>query len=176
MANIAQFPVPPEKSNNDKLVDALFQALPAHSHQEIAHKMGKELGRKVKLWEVGHVLLHLRLNCHVYGWTVPAASRGSKSKAERKQHRFFHVLVEKGRDPEFDAAHETQLNSGLVSTISHATTSLQNESEALAIAANYCASSAAKKWVRSLARRMKQICEDAKEVLDMLSDGNGEAP
>jgi hypothetical protein len=173
MAEIVSLPKRPEKSNRDKMVDALFQVLPAHSHQEIARKMSKELGRRIKEWEIGAILLHLRINAQHYGWTVPAAQRGTKGKDGKTRPRFFHVLVDKARDPEFDAGHEAELNNGLISTVSHASTALQNQSEALMLAASYCPSIAAQKWVRSLGRRTKQIAEDATEILEMVTEENG---
>lgn len=160
----------PTQSRMDDYADALFQCLPACSHKEIARRMSKELGRTFRPHQVPGVLLYVRRNQDRLGWNVPHGKRSSQSAAEKGEPKFFHVLVEKGRDPYFDPTHEIQLNKGAVSTISHTASSVEHESQALKLAAAYLKSPSAAKWTRSLARRLAQIGEDAKELLGMITE------
>ncbi len=157
----------PKKKKMETMIDALFQCLPASSHKEIAQAISKQLGYGVKPSYVGTLLTYLRGNVEEFQWTVPLAKRGRHTMDE-EGNRFFHVLVESEKEPFFDAEHKAQLNAGLVSTISHAASSMEHEAEALDLSIPYCQEPTTQKWLRSYARRTRQMAEDAQEVVEML--------
>lgn len=159
----------PERTRMDRAIDGLFQILPATTHEDIAERLGKYLRRHVKVSEVGRILLHLRNHCDEYGWTVPHAKRGKHAFTE-EGFRFFHVLVERGRDAAFDDDHEGQLMGGLKSTTQHAASSIEHESDAIMLASAYCKNPLLRRLLKSIGRRSKQIGEDLREVVDMMRD------
>lgn len=174
MGNIIKLPTPKEKSETDRLIDHLFQALPADNHKEIARKITKSAKREIKHSHVNSLLTHLRKNSHEYGWTVPHAPRGGKGK-DKKGPRFFHVLVERGRDPQFDVHHEQGLQDGVASTLSLVASSMRNQADAVKMAVGYLKGPAAKQMARHLSRQQKRLAEDAESLLEMVREENGDA-
>jgi hypothetical protein len=174
MANVVKLPIPKDPSKMDCLIDHLFQVLPADDHEEISRKLTKRAGRKIDAAYVSTLLSYLRKNSHKYGWTVPHSSRGAKGK-NKKGKRFFHVLVERGRDPQFDVHHEQNLQDGVASTISGVATQMRNQADALNMSVNYFKGPAAKQMARHMSRQQKRLAEDAELLLQMISDEHGSA-
>lgn len=174
MAKIIKLPTPKDPSELDRLVDHLFQALPADDHKEIARKLTKRAGRKINAAYVSTLLSYLRKNSQKYGWTVPHAARGAMGK-NGKGGRFFHVLVERGRDPQFDKHHEQNLNAGVFSTISGVATQMRNQADALDMSVGYFRSPTAKQMARHMSRQQQRLAEDAEHLLEMVRDENGSA-
>ena len=174
MADIIKLPTPKEASETDRLIDHLFQVLPADDRNEIARRLSKRARKKITAPYVSTLLSLLRENSHKYGWTVPHASRGQKAK-NKKGPRFFHVLVERGRDPQFDVQHEQNLQDGVASTISLVASSMRNQAEAVSMAINYFKGPAAKQMARHLSRQQKRLAEDADLLLEMVREKNGSA-
>lgn len=174
MADIIKLPTPEEPSEMDRLIDHLFQVLPANTHDEIARKLSKSFGRKINVGYVSTLLTNLRKKSHKYGWTVPHAQRGSKAK-NKKGFRFFHVLVERGRDPQFDVQHEQNLQEGVGSTLRLVASSMRNQAAALDMAVPYFKSPAAKQMARHMSRQQKRLSEDAELLFEMVRGENGGA-
>lgn len=174
MADIIKLPTLEEPSEADRIIDHLFQALPANDHKEIARRISKSIGRKISRGYLGSLISHLRANSHKYGWTIPHAQRGKQGK-DKKGPRFFHVLVERGRDPQFDKHHEQNLNDGVFSTISLVATSMRNQADAISMSINYLKSPTAKQMARHMARQQKRLSEDAELLVEMVRQENGSA-
>ena len=107
--------------------------------------------------------------------TIAMTTDGRSRHAKRGKHafteegfRFFHVLVERGRDAAFDDDHEGQLMGGLKSTTQHAASSIEHESDAIMLASAYCKNPLLRRLLKSIGRRSKQIGEDLREVVDMM--------
>ena len=162
MAKIVQFERR-EKRLREIRLDALFQCVPAPSHEIIAQRMSKELKQTFPISHVSPLLNHLRKNKETYEWTIPHAARGPAGG----ENRFFAVLVTKGRAPQFDANAQEQLQLGSISTIATIYTSLTNQSSALESAQQYVPQASRRK-LAALRRRLTFVAEEMGDLVEEL--------
>jgi hypothetical protein len=118
----------------DRVIEAIFDALPATSYGEITRKVNRTI-RHVGIGVISNALCHLRRNSAEYGWTVPHVKRGSPGDSDK--NRFFPLLVDRDGRYELDSnpEYKMHLNNGALATAQHAATMLANEAAAIRLAA-----------------------------------------
>jgi hypothetical protein len=147
-------------------LDAIFQALPAKSVEEIANRIGDGEG------SVSVTLSHLRKHAIEHGWTVPHARRGPTMDDDR----LFAVLVDPKGEPYFDSGSIQLLRHGLRGTARHAASLCQNEARAIRLAAQRVKSRVIKRQFVDLADDLDYTGRKATavEFTVATADENGE--
>jgi hypothetical protein len=126
----------PEKgqmSQRDKVIELMFDALPATTMREIAAKIRRRMPEAHDR-SVHQALEHLRKNTEKYGWTVPHVGGDST-----KKDRYFALLVERDGTYHFDDSPESRghLRDGSKSMVMRIATESNNQSTMLLIAAKH---------------------------------------
>jgi hypothetical protein len=118
----------------DRIIEAIFDALPANNYQEIADKVSRIMRRPVGESAVSNALTHLRSNSAEYGWTVPHVQRGTG-----EGERFIMLLVDRDGHYELDSnpAALDHIKDGGIGTLRQIATMMQNQTAAFQIAVTH---------------------------------------
>jgi hypothetical protein len=155
----------------DKVIEAIFDALPSDSYEGIAEDVGDKLNLRITSGDISNALTHLRRNSAEYGWTVPHVKRGTPHRVDRPG-RFFAVLVDRDGHYELDANPDSaaHMQRGALATAQHAATMLTNETAALRIAATNTRSVNARARINDLADDFSYVARKAIAVARDLRD------
>jgi len=147
----------------DKVIEAIFDALPASTCDEIASKISKGKRFTVSTGTVNNALAHLRANCAEYGWTVPHVKRGIATN----EGRFIALLVDRDGHYELDQNADAlaHITDGAANTIQQTATMMQNECAALRIAATHTRSTNSRARLNDLADDFNYIARKAAAVI-----------
>ena len=162
----------PEPCKMDLEIDGMFQVLPCASREEIANKLSKEMGYKISVPQVDSLIQRLRDNSEHYGWDVPHARKGIRTKQEEGP-RYFQVLVAKGKEPYFHKDQIKQLRAGAIAQILTTHTSTAHQAEALKYAAQYLKDTYAGKQMLKMARKLAYISEEAGDIYETIQKNGG---
>lgn len=124
-------PKPNETSKKDKIIELMFNVLPATTMEEIATRIRHKIPN-VNRRDVQIALGHLRRNTEKYGWTVPHVGGDAKQK-----NRYFVLLVEKDGSYYFDKNPESvgNMQDGSKSIVNRIATESSNQAVMCRIAA-----------------------------------------
>src|SRR6476619_6576413 len=126
-------PKPGNTSKKDKIIEVMFDALPATTMEEIVEKIRRKMP-EIEDWDVPRALSHLRKNTEKYGWTIPHVGGNAT-----KENRYFALLVERDGSYYFDKSPESMahLHDGSRSIVSRIATESGNQASMLLIAAKH---------------------------------------
>src|SRR6478609_10543975 len=118
-------PKPGETSLRDKIIERMFDALPATTMDEIAQRVRPKMsGYRIPTSYFHRALAHLRKNPEKYGWTVPHVGGDST-----QENRYFAMLVERDGSYHFDQSPSSMahLHDGSKSIVSRIATESANQ-------------------------------------------------
>jgi hypothetical protein len=175
MSNQIDFPfpddqMPPEKkrSQNDEIIDHLFQVLPAMSLNDIHEKL-KKRGFVVSRSAVKNAIAHLRDNAHEYQWTIPHVHTHCT-----EAQKYFAILIEKDRTFHTDPSYREHLADGTSSIVKRLSTESRNQCVMLRAAADatYLTKNI-REELKDMADECSSIHNKARRVLRYLKSNNG---
>lgn len=154
-----------EESKIDQTIEAIFDALPATSYEEIAKKVGKTMRERISLGIINNAIAHLRSNCAEYGWTIPHVKRGTA--IETDEGRYVALLVDRNGHYELDQNPDAirHISNGIAGSIMQTATMMQNLTSATKIAATHTRSINTKAKFNDLAEDFSYIARKAAAVV-----------
>ena len=157
------------QTRRDYLIEQLFDVLPSTTIAAIADKLSRKTRSTVTPAVVGPLITYLRSHASEYGWTIPHVKRGLNDVNGK---RFFAALVNADGTYTLDETPQTAgfVKDGAISTVSHATTSLENEQAALRICADLTRSRNRRAELQDWADDMAYLARKGKRLLEHLVD------
>lgn len=145
----------------DRLIDLLFQVLPADSPVQITTRVNKLSNVRYNVSQVNGSIAHLRKNALRYGWTIPHVPRGAGYIKDRYQAAVHFSNGKWHIDP---AAYQKMIkgNSG---TLSEAATKTENNAVGLEIIASQL-SPARARLLKRIARDQKHHAVQIRDIMD----------
>ena len=163
----------PDVTKLEKEIKGLFQVLPFDIRAEGAQKLSKEMGYKIDIWRIDHLLSRVRSNPKKYGYSIPHAKRGRRLW-EEEGPRYVGVRNDHSTDPHFTEDEEAQVRNGMVSCVSALHTSSMGQANAMIRAAPYCNDSRTKRLCLKTARDLQRVSEDVADLQELMN-GDGSA-
>src|SRR5262245_5568802 len=120
-------------SKQDKLIEAIFDALPATTTAQIAERVSLAVGKPIAESYITTLMTHLRKRRAEYGWTIPHVKKGKPNTDGLDEDRYCAVLVERDGKYEIDKRPNMlmHIHRGNKSTVLQTVTQLQNQTGAL---------------------------------------------
>jgi hypothetical protein len=153
-----------EDSKVDQLIEAIFDALPATSYEEITRKVVKATKLKTNIGQINNAICHLRANCAEYGWTIPHVKRGNAIDSDKG--RYIALLVDRQGHYELDQNPDAtrHISNGITGTIKQTMSLMQNVGTASRIAATHTRSVNQRARLNDLASDFEYIARKAAAV------------
>jgi hypothetical protein len=154
-----------EETLQDQLIEAIFDALPATSYDEIVSKVNKSTKLRTNAGRVNNAIAHLRAHSADYGWTIPHVKRGTALVGE--EGRYLALLVDRQGHYELDSNPDAarHINGGINGSIQQAATMMQNLTAGTRIAATHTRSTNSRAKFNDLADDFEYIARKAAAVV-----------
>jgi len=168
----------PESPKLQKEIEALFQVLPFNTRLEGARKLSKELGYKISLPRLTHLMNVVRDDPNRWLYSIPRTKQGRRGKNEPDAPRYVCVMKDSSGQPYFNPDEIQQVRGGNVSIVSHLVTMTRRQEEALKLALEYLETTSARRQTRIVRRQLARTREDVEDLQALLEEeenGNGAA-
>jgi len=154
-----------DETRRDQIIEAIFDALPADSYEDIVTKVNRATRLRVTHAQVNNAIAHLRSHSAQYGWTIPHVKRGPGVGMD--EGRFVAYLVDRQGHYELDVNPDAgrHLANGMSATIKHTASMMKNASAATRIAATHTRSVNARNRLNDLADDFAYIARRAAAVV-----------
>jgi hypothetical protein len=160
------------ETRRDQIIEAIFDALPATSYEDITRTVNKETKLKTNIGQINNCIAHLRANCAAYGWTIPHVKRGGA--VEQDDGRYIALLVDRDGHYELDQNPDAarHISNGITGTLRQTMTMMQNMTAATRIAATHTRSSNSRARYNDLADDFAYIAKKAAAVVREIEVAN----
>jgi hypothetical protein len=150
-------------------IEGLFQILPFDLLADGIKKLSRQLGYRIIPGRMRYLITVVRRDPERWLFNIPLA-KGGRAASNERGPRYVCVMRDSEDQPYFNADEANQVRMGLRTAVWHAKSSMQHESEALTWAVPYHANPLLGRYIKSYARKIKQLAEDADEILEMIGD------
>lgn len=158
-----------QMSKKDKIIELMFNVLPATTTDEITAGIRRKMP-EVNKRSVEVALAHLRRNSEKYGWTVPHVG-GDSTQTDR----YFALLVERDGSYYFDESPKSlgNLHDGSKAIVNRIATESGNQAVMLRIAATETRKRNKKADLLDLALDVEYVARKAKALARNIAEDDG---
>jgi hypothetical protein len=162
----------PESPKLQKEIEGLFQVLPFNTRLEGARKLSKELGYRITVPRLTHLMNVVRDDPNRWLYSIPRTKQGRRGKNEPDAPRYICVMKDSSGQPYFNAGEMQQLRGGNVSIVAHLVTMTRRHEEALKLALAYLETTSARRQARIVRRQLARTREDVEDLQALLEEEN----
>lgn len=148
----------------DRVIEAMFDVLPANTSEEIAIKVSKKLGERCSRSFIDIAISDLRKRTEEWGWTIPHVKRGPPKPDE--ENRFFVMLNDKDGTPSYlDDESRLHIKTGTTSTVATVAQQSTNLAHTLNVAQQYERTKAHRERLEELHADMAYVARKARKMV-----------